>query len=129
MFLQSQDFQRHTEVLINNLYRSSQHAAEQLHAVDLHLVQSLSTMDIVAGSLSSVESAQHQQLQLSQDNLKGVQQLQDDSQQVHAQLAHAMHNEVSLSCRSLGPHNPRAPPPHISLFTNTAHALCMLCSA
>ena len=94
LFLQSQDFQRHTKVMINSLYSSSQHAAEQLNAVDAHLTQSLSSMDSMAGKLSSVETAQEQQLQLSQQNLKGVQQLHVDSQQVHAQLANALQNEV-----------------------------------
>ena len=96
LFLQSQDFQRHTEFIINSLYTSSQHAAEQLDAVDSHLAQSLSAMGIMAGKLSSVQTAQKQQLQLSQQNLKGVQQLHLDSQQVRNQLAHALQNEVHI---------------------------------
>lgn len=82
--------------MINSLYSSSQHAAEQLNEVDTHLTQSLSTMDKMAGKLSNVETAQEQQLQLSHENLKGVQQLHEDSQQVHAQLANALQNEVRL---------------------------------
>lgn len=96
LFLQSQDFQRHTEFMINSLYSSSQHAAEQLNAVDSHLAQSLSTMDNMVGTLSNVETTAQQQLQLSHQNLEGVQQLQQDSQQVHAQLSHALQNEVRL---------------------------------
>ena len=96
LFLQSQDFQRHTEFMINSLYSSSQHAADQLNAVDTHLTQSLSTMDSMAGKLTNVESAQEQQLHLSHENLKGVQQLHVDSQQVHAQLAQTLQNEVRL---------------------------------
>lgn len=96
LFLQSQDFQSHTEFMINSLYSSSRHAAEQLDAVDTHLTQSLSTMDGMAGKLTKVATAQEQQLQLSHENLKSVQQLQTDSQQVHAQLAHALQNEVRL---------------------------------
>ena len=96
LFLQSQDFQRHTEFLINSLYSSSQHAADQLTAVDTHLTQSLSTMDSMAGKLTNVEAAQEQQLQLSHESLQGVQQLHVDSQQVHAQLAQALQHEVWL---------------------------------
>ena len=96
LFLQSQDFQRHTEFMINNLYSSSQHVAEQLDAVDTHLALSLSTMVNMAGALSNVETTAHQQLQLSHENLQGVQQLQEDSQQVHTQLSHALRNEVRL---------------------------------
>lgn len=51
----------------------------------------------MAGKLSNVEVAQEQQLQLSHKNLKGVQQLHLDSQQVQAKLAHALQNEVELS--------------------------------
>ena len=82
--------------MINSLYSSSQHAADQLNAVDTHLTQSLSTMDSMAGKLTNVESAQEQQLHLSHENLKGVQQLHVDSQQVHAQLAQTLQNEVRL---------------------------------
>lgn len=101
LFLQSQDFQRHTEFMINTLYSSSQHATEQLSAVDTHLSQSLRTMDNMEGKLSNVETAQEQQLQLSHENLKGVQQLHVHSQQVHAQLEHALRNEVRLQPLSI----------------------------
>lgn len=96
LFLQSQDFQRHTEQIINTLYSSSQHAAEQLNAVDLHLKQSLLSIHHMDKVLGGVATAQSQQLQIAEDNLKGVQQLHDDSQAVHAQLQHALHNEVML---------------------------------
>ncbi|KAL3152810.1 hypothetical protein ABBQ38_012392 [Trebouxia sp. C0009 RCD-2024] len=79
--------------MINSLYSSSKHAAEQLSAVDTHLSESLRTMHGMAGKLSNVEVAQEQQLQLSHKNLKGVQQLHLDSQQVQAKLAHALQNE------------------------------------
>ncbi len=70
----------------------------QLDAVDSHLQQSLMTMDGMDKTLSGVAVAQTQQLQLAEENLQGVQQLQDDSQAVHAQLENALHNEVSHPC-------------------------------
>ncbi len=97
LFLQSQDFQRHTEFMINSLYSSSQHAAEQLEAVDSHLEQSLLTMKGLDQTLGGVATAQLQQLQLAEENLKSVGQLQDDSQALHTQLEHALQNEVSQS--------------------------------
>lgn len=98
LFLQSQDFQRHTEVMINSLYSSSQHAAEQLEAVDSHLEQSLLTMKGLDTTLGNVATAQSQQLQLAEENLKSVGQLQNDSQALHTQLEHALQNEVSQFC-------------------------------
>ena len=86
MFLQSQDFQRHTEHMMNSLYSSSQHAAEQLDAVDSHLGQSLQSIHSMNAALGDVTTSQDQQLQLAEQNLKGVQQLHDDSQAVQAQL-------------------------------------------
>ncbi|KAL0044124.1 hypothetical protein WJX82_011352 [Trebouxia sp. C0006] len=93
LFLQSQDFQRHTEFMINSLYSSSQHAAEQLEAVDSHLEQSLLTMKGLDTTLGNVATAQSQQLQLAEENLKSVGQLQNDSQALHTQLEHALQNE------------------------------------
>ncbi|KAA6417348.1 MAG: hypothetical protein FRX49_12677 [Trebouxia sp. A1-2] len=93
LFLQSQDFQRHTEFMINSLYSSSRHAAEQLEAVDSHLEQSLLTMKGLDKTLGSVATTQAQQLQLAEESVKSVGQLQNDSQAVHAQLSRALRNE------------------------------------
>ena len=101
---------------MNSLYSSSKHAAEQLSAVDTHLTQSLSTMDSMAGKLSNVETTQEQQLRLSHENLKGVQQLHVDSQQVHAKLAHALQNEVRLSCNFIS---------YMSMLTTLCCAMTM----
>ena len=101
LFLQSQDFQRHTELMINSLYSSSQHAAQQLEAVDSHLEQSLLTMEGLDKSLGTVATAQSQQLQLAEQNLKSIGQLQNDSQALHTQLEQALQNEVSQAGCSL----------------------------
>ncbi|KAL0029116.1 hypothetical protein WJX77_008042 [Trebouxia sp. C0004] len=93
LFLQSQDFQRHTEFMINSLYSSSQHATEQLEAVDSHLKQSLLTIEGLDRTLGGVTTAQLQQLQLAEQNLKSVGQLHNDSQALHTQLEHVLQNE------------------------------------
>ena len=79
---------------MNALYSSSQHAAEQLDAVDSHLGQSLQSIHSIDAALGDVTTAQNQQLQLAEQNLQGVQQMHDDSRAVQAQLQHALQNEV-----------------------------------
>lgn len=99
LFLQSQDFQRHTEHLINALYSSSQHAAQQLHKVDSHLGQSLATMQGIDPALSQVAATQSQQLEMAGESLKGMEVLQNDSHSVHTHLEYALQNQVSAPMR------------------------------
>ena len=95
LFLQSQDFQRHTEHIINMLFSSAQHAAEQLTAVDARLAQSLATMHGMDAALTDVAASQKEQLLVAAESLEGVRLLHNDSQAVHYQLQHALENGVS----------------------------------
>ena len=97
LFLQSQDFQRHTEHMINSLYSSAQHADEHLQHINSNLQNSLDTMSEMGSSLSDVAAAQHQQQQLARENLQGVQQLHADAQNVQTHLSHVLQNEASTS--------------------------------
>ena len=97
LFLQSQDFQRHTEHMINSLYSSAQHADEHLQHINSNLRRSLDTMSDMDSSLSNVAAAQHQQQLLAKENLQGVHQLHADAQTVQTHLSHVLQNEASIS--------------------------------
>ena len=97
LFLQSQDFQRHTELMINSLYGSAQHADENLRNINSKLHKSLDTMSDLDSSLSSVAAAQQQQQQLAEAGLKGIQQLHDDAQTVQTHLSHVLQHEASTA--------------------------------
>ena len=97
LFLQSQDFQRHTEFMINSLYGSAQHADENLRSINRNLQTSLDTMSDLDSSLSSVAAAQHKQQQLAEAGLRGVQHLHDDAQTVQNHLSHVLQNEASTA--------------------------------
>lgn len=95
LFLQSQDFQRHTEYMINSLYGSAKHAGEHLQYINSNLQKSLITMTDMDSSLSSVAATQQQQQNMAEKSLEGIQQLHDDARTVQTHLEHVLHNEAS----------------------------------
>ena len=97
LFLQAQNFQRHTEHTINMLYSSSQHASEQLQEVEARLKQSTATMHGMDAVLTGVATAQKQQLAVAEASLQDLAALLGESQAVREDLQHALQNEVSRS--------------------------------
>ena len=95
LFLQSQDFQKLTEYMINSLYSSAQHAQEHLQHINSNLQTSLHTMTDMNSSLSNVAATQQLQQDMAEKSLDGIRQLHDDAETVQKHLTHVLQNEAS----------------------------------
>lgn len=95
LFLQSQDFQRHTEHIINSIHASAQHAEQQLKHINDNLQQSTSTIADMGSSLSSIATTQEQQQHMAEKTAEGIQQLHENTQTVQSDLDKVLHNEAS----------------------------------
>lgn len=103
LFLQSQDFQRHTENMINNIYGSAQQAEQHLKHITGNLQQFLTIIAGVDSALSDIAAKQQQQQDLIEKSVEGIEQLHSDTKMVQAHLDQVLQNEAS--CHRLGRKN------------------------
>lgn len=60
LFIQNQDFQRHTEFVLNTLYTAGSDAAQRLASLNHSLAEHGAALDGVSGQLAAVSTQQVQ---------------------------------------------------------------------
>ena len=98
LFIQNQDFQKHTETVLNLLSHGARQAADQLRAMNSSMGGQLVAMRRMSGSLAELEQGQQEVSEGVQRGLASMQQLQSQALSVDDKLAHALQNEVGLPC-------------------------------
>lgn len=95
LFLQNQNFQQHTEHLINSLYGTAQYASDQLHGINSSLTLQASHLHSMQSVLGVVSEDQQRLAEAAAANLAGVQKLQTQTADMDLKVQTALENEVS----------------------------------
>ena len=96
LFVRNQDFQRHTEHLINSLHTSTSQAAQTLDSVSATLDQQQARTDAMAGRMETLSADQAQLGSGIQQGLSQLAALQNASQQLDSGLAATLQRTVRL---------------------------------
>ena len=95
LFVQSQEFHRHTELMINNLHGAAQHAAGQLAGIDASLTEQHSQLHSMAATVKDVGAQQQQLADDVAQTAEGVTALQDNTAALADAMAESLRHEVS----------------------------------
>ena len=95
LFVQSQDFHRHTELLINTLHGAAQHAAGQLAGIDASLTEQHTQLHSMSATVKDVGTQQQQLADDVAQTAVGVATLQDNTAALADAMAESLRHEVS----------------------------------
>ena len=95
LFVQSQDFHRHTELLINTLHGAAQHAAGQLAGIDASLTEQHTQLQSMAATVEVVGTQQQQLADDVAQTAEGITTLQDNTAALADAMAESLRHEVS----------------------------------
>ena len=94
LFLQNQDFQKHTEAVLNILSTGARQAAEQLTSMNSGLSSQLETLGHMVSSVEGLEQAQQRMITGVEKELGALEQLQSQAVNMDDKLAVVIRNEV-----------------------------------
>ena len=94
LFIQNQDFQKHTEAVLNILSLGARQAAEQLRSMNSSMGGQLRTLGRMMRSLEGLEQGQERVVQGVEKGLVTVKQLQTQAVNLDDKLALAIRSEV-----------------------------------
>lgn len=97
LFLQNQDFQKHTEAVLNILSTGARQAADQLQSMNTSLGGQLRVVGRMGLMVDSLQQGQERVAAGVEKGIDSVQQLQSQAMNLDEKLAFAIRNEVRLS--------------------------------
>ena len=94
LFLQNQDFQKHTEAVLNILSTGARQAAEQLTSMNSGLGSQLMSLEHMVNSMEGLEQAQQRVITGVEKELSALERLQSQAVNMDDKLAVVIRNEV-----------------------------------
>lgn len=100
LFLQNQDFQKHTETVLNLLSTGARQAAEHITSLNSDMSRQLRALGDMDRSLEGLQQGQHRVAVQVDRQVEGLQQLQSQALSLDEKLAVVVRLEVR-TCPSL----------------------------
>ncbi len=94
LFIQNQDFQKHTEAVLNILSLGARHAAEQLTSLNSSIGSNVKAVGRMMSSLADLGQGQERVAHGVEQGLTTVRQLQSQATNLEDKLTLALRNEV-----------------------------------